>query len=65
VRNEEECVCRVCLFRCNIVIVVTIIKSMPGSLASGTLCRNVLLASGDEEVQYIDARLTFLRGEVQ
>ena len=38
---------------------------MPGSVASGTLCRNVLLASGDEEVQYIDARLTFLRGEVQ
>ena len=36
VRNEEKCVCSVCLFRCNIVIGVRIIKEMPGSVASGT-----------------------------
>jgi len=36
VRNEEECVCCVCLFRCNIFIDVRIIKEMPGSVASGT-----------------------------
>jgi len=36
VRNEEECVCSVCLFRCNIFIGVRIIKEMPGSVASGT-----------------------------
>jgi len=38
VRNEEECVCSVCLFRCNIFIGVRIIKEMPGSVASGTPC---------------------------
>ena len=38
VRNEEECVCSVCLFRCNIFIGVRIITEMPGSEASGTLC---------------------------
>jgi hypothetical protein len=38
VRNEEECVCSVCLFRCNIFIGVKIIKEMPGSVASGTPC---------------------------
>jgi hypothetical protein len=38
VRNEEECVCSVCLFRCNIFIGVRIIKKIPGSVASGTLC---------------------------
>ena len=37
-RNEEECVCSVCLFRCNIFIGVRIIKEMPGSVASGTPC---------------------------
>ena len=37
-RNEVECVCSVCLFRCNIFIGVRIIKEMPGSVASGTLC---------------------------
>ena len=37
VRNEEECVYTVCLFRCNIFIGVRIIKEMPGSVASGTL----------------------------
>ena len=37
-RNEEECVCSVCLFRCNILIGVRIIKEMPGSVASGTPC---------------------------
>jgi len=36
VRNEEECVCSVCLFRCNIFIGFRIIKEMPGSVASGT-----------------------------
>ena len=39
VRNEEECVCSVCLFRCNIFIGVRIIKEMPGSVVSGTPCR--------------------------
>jgi len=38
VRNEEECVYSVCLFRCNIFIRVRIIKEMPGSVASGTPC---------------------------
>jgi hypothetical protein len=38
VRNEEECVCSVCLFRWNIFICVRIIKEMPGSVASGTPC---------------------------
>jgi len=38
VRNEEECVCSVCLFRCNIFIGVRIIKEMLGSVASGTTC---------------------------
>jgi len=38
VRNEEECVCSVCLFRCNILIGVRIIKDMPGLVASGTTC---------------------------
>ena len=38
VRNEEECVCSVCLFRCNILIGVRIIKEMPGSLTSGIPC---------------------------
>jgi len=36
VRNEEECVCTVYLFRCNIFIGVRIIKEMPGSVVSGT-----------------------------
>ena len=37
VRNEEECVCSVCVkFRCNILIRGKIIKEMPGSVASGT-----------------------------
>jgi len=38
VRNEEECVCSVCLFRCNIFIGFRIIKEMPGSVAIGTPC---------------------------
>ena len=38
VRNEEECACSVCLFRCNIFTGVRIIKEMPGSVATGTLC---------------------------
>ena len=37
-RNEEECVCSVCLFRCNIFNGVRIIKEMPGLVASGTPC---------------------------
>ena len=37
-RNEEECVCSVYLFRCNIFIGVRIIKEMPGSVRSGTPC---------------------------
>ena len=36
VRNEEECVCSVCLFRCNIFSGVRIIKEMPGLVGSGT-----------------------------
>ena len=39
VRNEEECVCSVCLFRCNFFIGVRIIKEMPGSVAGETPCR--------------------------
>ena len=35
-RNEEECVCSVCLFRCNILIGFRIIKEMPGLVGSGT-----------------------------
>jgi hypothetical protein len=35
VRNEEECVCNVCLFRCNIFIGFRIIKEMPGLVGSG------------------------------
>jgi hypothetical protein len=38
VRNKKECVCSVCLFRCNIFIGVIIIKEMPGLVASGTPC---------------------------
>jgi len=36
VRNEEECVCSVCLFRCNIFIGFRVIKEMPVSVGSGT-----------------------------
>jgi len=36
VRNEEECVCSVCLFRCNIFIGFRIIKEMPCLVGSGT-----------------------------
>jgi hypothetical protein len=36
--NEDECVCSVCLFCCNIFIGVRIIKEVPGSLVSGTPC---------------------------
>ena len=35
-RNEEQCVCSVCLFRCNIFIGFRIIKEMPGLEGSGT-----------------------------
>jgi hypothetical protein len=38
VRNEEECVCSVCLFHCNILIGVRIIKEIPGLIASWTIC---------------------------
>ena len=43
VRNEEECVCILFKFRCNILISGKIIKEMPGSVASGTTCRVVAL----------------------
>jgi len=36
VRNEGECVCSVCLFRCNIYIGFRIIQEMPGLVGSGT-----------------------------
>ena len=36
VRNEEECVCGVCLFRCNIFIGFRIIIEMSGLVGSGT-----------------------------
>ena len=36
VRNEEECVRSVCLFRYNIFIGFRIIKEMPGLVGSGT-----------------------------
>jgi len=35
-RNKEECVCSVCLFRCNIFIDLRIIKEKPRLLGSGT-----------------------------
>jgi len=38
VRNEEECVCSVCLFRCNIFIGVRIIKYTPVLVGIGTFC---------------------------
>jgi len=41
VRIEEECVCSVCLFRCIIFIGVRIIKEIPGSVVSGTLCTSI------------------------
>jgi hypothetical protein len=41
VRNEEECVCGVCVFCCNIFIGVRIIKEMLGLVASGTSCINL------------------------
>ena len=38
-RNEEECVCSVCVkFLCNIPFSGKIIKELPGSVASGTCC---------------------------
>jgi hypothetical protein len=40
VRNKEECVCSVCLFRCNIFSSVRIIKEMSASVASGTPYRH-------------------------
>jgi hypothetical protein len=36
VRNEEECVCSVCLFRFAILVGFKIIKKMPGLVGSGT-----------------------------
>jgi hypothetical protein len=36
VRNKQECVCSVCLFRCNIFIGFRIIKEMAGLVGSGT-----------------------------
>jgi len=36
VRNEEACVCSLCLFHCNIFIGFRIIKEMPGLVGSGT-----------------------------
>jgi hypothetical protein len=41
VRSEEECVCRVCLFRRNIFIGFRIIKKMSGLVGSGTLYINM------------------------
>ena len=35
-RNEEECVCSVALFRCNIFVGFKINKEMPGLVGSGT-----------------------------
>jgi hypothetical protein len=37
VRDEKDCVCSVCLFRCNILISGKIIKEIPGLVANGTL----------------------------
>ena len=37
-RNEKECDCSMCLFRCNIFIGFRIIKEMPGLVGSGTPC---------------------------
>ena len=44
-RNEEECVCSVYLFRCTIFIGVRIIKEMPGSVVSGTPWANIYIRS--------------------
>jgi hypothetical protein len=42
VRNEDECICSVCVCSahncCDTVISGEIIKEMPGSVASGTNC---------------------------
>jgi len=43
VRNEEKCVCSVCLFLCNIFIGFRIIKEMPGLVGSGTPYIKILL----------------------
>ena len=42
-KNEEECVCSVCLFRCNIFIGVRIIKEMSDLVASGKPCISILI----------------------
>jgi hypothetical protein len=52
VRNEEECICSVCLFRCNIFIGFRIIKEMPGSVGSGTLCIFVALFCDIDVIMY-------------
>jgi len=41
-RNEEECVCSACQFRCNIFIGFRIIKEMPGLVGSGTPYMSVI-----------------------
>jgi hypothetical protein len=49
-KNEEECVCSVCLFRYSIFIDVRIIKEMQSSVASGTTCIYVVF----EWINYFD-----------
>jgi hypothetical protein len=59
VRNEEECVRSVCLFRCNFFIAVKIIKEMPGSVATATSCINNIIGVklfGADCIQYIKTK---------
>jgi hypothetical protein len=49
VRKEEEFVCSVCLFRCNIFIGFRIIKEIPGLVDSGTPYTRTLIRSRLEQ----------------
>jgi len=61
VRNEEECVCSACLFRCDIFIGVRIIKEMPGSVASGTPCITLVNFQLDAQNSYLFIYNTFIK----
>jgi len=51
VRNEEKCVCSVCLFRCSIFIGFRIIKEMPGLVGSGT--SYIILVGNQLDTQFL------------
>jgi len=61
VRNEEECVCSVCLFRSNIFIGVRIIKEMEGSVASGTPCITLVDLQLDAQNSYLFTYNTIIK----